>query len=89
VKGAGGNVPDLKIVEISSDSAEAHARAMEFLHGTIEIAEREKAIFVMVVLVGADHSVTDGWSDKAIVRPFTVLGALEYMKQKFYDRHLK
>lgn len=39
--------------------------------------------FVIVIGVGVDGAVTDGWSQSPEMRPFTVLGALEYVKQRF------
>ena len=62
---------------------EINKDAATMLHDMAKRVESGEINFVLVIGVGADGTVTDGWSQCPEMRPFTVLGALEYVKMRF------
>lgn len=70
-------------LRVASNSAVAEPTAVEMMRDMLERCERGEVTFVAVVGQLADGSVIDGWSNAKACRPFSVVGALTYIAQKF------
>ena len=81
----------LKLVAAKDDEDAriAHERTMKFLEEGIERARAQKATFALVIMLTPDGAVIDGYSADAMMRPYTVIGALEDIKMRFRDKNIE
>lgn len=63
--------------------------AVEFARDLLGRVERGEVSFVAVVCLTPDGSVVDGWTRGDGLRPFTVLGAIDVMRERFMRREVE
>lgn len=75
--------------ELTKEQADAHEETIKFLEDTLRRAKEQKAVFVQCLMLLPDNAVLDGWSDKAQIRPYIIVGALYDIMARFRDKNIE
>lgn len=63
--------------------------AVEFVRDLLGRVERGEVNFVAVLGVAPDGCVIDGWTTGENIRPFTVLGGMDVLRERFMRKEVE